>query len=401
VVNPLTLGHTAAVTLPSPSGHPVQGYAGATLQSALAWYLEDYLEFPKYEFQKRAEAIQSALRTWGQTCFDALFQGRAAWGWYLDARNERLENLQLVITSDDPHILSWPWEALHSRDDGGYLAQRCHIARQLPGLLALPNPKERPPQDQINILYIVARPTDEQYISYNALARPLVDFVRAENLPVQVDVLRPPTFDTLRAFLHARPSHYHILHFDGHGAAQPQGTLVFEKEDGSAALITSTELRQTLAEYNIPLFILNACQSAAMDARGGDPFASVAASLLQANVRGVVAMSHSLYAEAARQFVPEFYRSLLMGANPGEALRAGRAKMFLHPERPCYAGEVPLQDWIVPIHYLRPGAQDGLVPTLAPNEELPPSNLPGNLPREGDYGFFGRDRELLDLERAL
>jgi hypothetical protein len=45
-----------------------------------------------------------------------------------------------------------------------------------------------------------------------------------------------------------------------------------------------------------------------IDATAQDAFASVAAALLQAGVRSVMAMSYSLYVSAARVFLPEFYR---------------------------------------------------------------------------------------------
>ncbi len=66
------------------------------------------------------------------------------------------------------------------------------------------------------ILLITARPYEAD-VGFRALSRPLLDLIAQDNLPVSVEMLRPPTFEQLRAFLHARPSHYHIVHFDGHG----------------------------------------------------------------------------------------------------------------------------------------------------------------------------------------
>jgi hypothetical protein len=41
-----------------------------------------------------------------------------------------------------------------------------------------------------------------------------------------------------------------------------------------------------------------------------DPFSSVAAALVQAGVRGVVAMAWSLYVSGAQEFLPAFYQEL-------------------------------------------------------------------------------------------
>ena len=60
----------------------------------------------------------------------------------------------------------------------------------------------------------------------------------------------------------------------------------------------------------MPGVVLNACRSATHEEDAEDPFASVAAALLRAGTRSVVAMSYSLYVSGAQQFLPAFYRRL-------------------------------------------------------------------------------------------
>ena len=229
-------------------------------------------------------------------------------------------------------------------------------------------------------------------------------------------MLRPPTFDRLREHLHEHPHTYHILHFDGHGAygtrvhatgrpfqfQGPEGVLLFESDDGGPAEVTAEQLSALLREHAVPAMVLNACQSAMLDERADDPFASVAAALLKSGIRSVVAMAWSLYVSGAEQFLPAFYRRLFETGDPGEATRAGRQQMFASQGRVCARGRFPLQDWLVPVLYqqdelelsfgaageAREAREEAALPAEARNEENP-------------YGFIGRDAELLKLERAL
>ena len=112
---------------------------------------------------------------------------------------------------------------------GSYVVLQSRMERQLN---KLPDPPEigKLPTDRVNILLVVARPYEND-VSYRSIARPLVDLIRTQNLPAHVDVLRPPTFDQLRAHLEEHPNYYHLLHFDGHGiysSSRSRG-LIFER----------------------------------------------------------------------------------------------------------------------------------------------------------------------------
>jgi hypothetical protein len=202
---------------PVPIASPWEIMIGTqSLRQGLQWYLEKYLELPIDNFRKRAEEILAALSQWGQDCLRDLFADEHARGWYRDAQMENLSNLQLEVVSDDAEVLSWPWEVLESRDDG-LLAQQCRIERRLEDIGDARSQPEKLPQEQLNILYIIARPYGDYDVGFQTLARPLIDFVNKSGWPVNIDVLRPPTFDQLRAVLEEKPDFYHIVHFDGHG----------------------------------------------------------------------------------------------------------------------------------------------------------------------------------------
>ena len=320
------------VPLIGPDQTVVPGRPTSNLQQDLRWYLENFLELPTGAYPDVAERVQDCLQEWGKSCFEALFQ-KQAYLWFQEARQNGLENLHLKISSDDPGVLAWPWEALHD-PEGGTLAHHCRIERQINKNLNDPLPlPDKLPKDRINILLVIARPGGDADVGFHALSRPLVELTRDRHLPVHIDVLRPPTFDQLRQQLHDKPGFYHIVHFDGHGGygvagdsissdtfkSGAQGRLLFENEEAGSDPVEAKKLSELLAEYRIPIMVLNACQSARIDDQAEDAFASVAAALLKAGIRSVVAMGYNLYVSGAQQFVPAFYRRLLETANVAEA----------------------------------------------------------------------------------
>ena len=405
------------VAITPPNEFAVDRY-NSNLQRELRWYLERYLDLPIDTNRTRAEEIQKVLSRWGRSCFDALFDGGHAHNWYQNAKGEGFTTLRLKIASDDPAVLSWPWEALESGHDG-LLAHQCRIERQLNDIGDV-NPLDSALlKDQLNILYIIARPYGDKDVDFQKLARPLVDFVSEGGWPVHIDILRPPTFDRLRTVLEKAPNPYHIVHFDGHGGfgslsgsgnhsglqamrdryAAPSGALVFEKDNNehSPELIPAVMLKELLRKHKIPVMILNACQSAMLDEKADDPFASVAASLLKGGIRSVVAMSYSLWVNGARAFVPEFYQKLFKDGDVAWSMQAGREGMYRNQMRDTFTGQVEFHDWVVPVLYQQ---DDNYLPKLDPGKKRQ-SRLPVEVQELGDYGFIGRDWSIQCLERAI
>ena len=414
VIRSMDMKHTAAVSLPDPAEFPVEGHPAKQFLSELRWYLEDYLQYPFGVFPQLAECVAETMRAWGAVIFDTLFTGCAR-NWYRTAKQQNFEGFRIKITSDSPEIMSWPWEALYSRDDG-WLALRCCIDRQLSSIDDPPPLLNTSAQNAIHILYVIPRPYGENDVSYNVLANSLVEYISQNHLPVTIDILRPPTFDQLRKVLYDNPGYYHIVHFDGHGGygtvintptgnlyAAPEGQLVFETDRGTPDPIDTRLLAQLLAEYNIPFVVMNACQSGMIDGQAKDPFASVAAGLLKAGVRSVVAMGYSLYVSGAKEFIPAFYERLFSTGKVSEAVRAGRGKMMRQSLRDCIVGQLPLQDWVVPVLYQQMASESAILPKLRSGEksDKEASTLPKDAKVDGDYGFIGRGRDIQRLERAM
>ncbi len=401
--------------VPSPYKFPVEGRPDSNLMAELRWYLETFLDYPFPPETDHADRVLRALRSWGEQAFAALFSNLSGGALFHAATAEDYSNLTLQVASDDPAVLSWPWEAL--RDPRlGVLAHSCQVERRLAQILDPPKISEALPRDCINILLVVARPYGEQDVRYRSIARPLVELIEAQHLPAHVDLLRPPTLARLREHLERHRGHYHILHFDGHGAygpresfgggatvdrsrySAPEGQLIFENEKGEPDPISAAQLNDLLRDYAVPAVVLNACQSGMLDLDSEDAYASVAATLLRAGMRSVVAMSYSLYVTGAQEFLPAFYRELFKKGSMAEAVRAGRRQMRAQNKR--LGGRIELDDWLLPVLYQQRPLDFSFV-QLAKREDGK-SLLPEELRREQNpYGFIGRDGPLLALERAM
>jgi tetratricopeptide (TPR) repeat protein len=133
-------------------------------------------------------------------------------------------------------------------------------------------------------------------------------------------------------------------------AVPGEGVLAFEKPGGGAELVGASKVAAALAEGKVPVVVLNACQSGAV---GKELEASVATALLKAGCAAVVAMAYSVYAVAAAEFMAAFYESLFTGDSVGQAVTAGRRRLFEHDGRPSPKRDMPLADWLVPVHYMR------------------------------------------------
>jgi len=223
----------------------VEAQPDTNLMRELRWYLERFLDYPFDPELAHAGRVLDALQAWGTQAFNALFDRRDAGEWL--AKSEVLQ-----VRSDDPRILSWPWEALFD-PQRSYLAHDRRVERRL-NRISDPPPLAALPNDRVNILLVVARPYAAD-VRYRSIARPLVELIQSRNLPAHVDVLRPPTFDQLRDHLRAHPAYYHVLHFDGHSAHTlqgPQGRLVFETKDGQPDPKSAADLSTLLRDFAVP-----------------------------------------------------------------------------------------------------------------------------------------------------
>ena len=398
----------------------------------LRWYLEDYLLVPFGVYEGRGARIAEQLPVWGRALFSALLASGAGREDYLKIRakssngpawNELTtdgpasRSAELVLQSSDPARLALPWELLLDPDPdpdspptplalGGVSLSR---ALSVPQSQALEVAGSR-----LRVLMVICRPGGARDVGYRMIARPLLQRLEAVRGRVEIEVLRPPTLAGLAARLRAAQEAgepFQIVHFDGHGTYQREGTLVFEKPDGGADTVPAGKIARILAETRVPVVVLNACQSGAV---GKTVEAAVATRLLAGGTSAVVAMAYRVYAVAAAEFMTAFYESLFAGSTVGEAVSAGRRQMARNPNRPSPKGKLPLADWSVPVHYcdrtvrfpqLRPSAPEASKnPELAPATERDPATEPTPAterdPLDPVEEFVGRDELFHRLETA-
>ncbi|MCP4691410.1 MAG: hypothetical protein GY859_25425 [Desulfobacterales bacterium] len=108
-----------------------------------------------------AERGQESLRERGEKAFDALFGSRAGGRLFDAATDQGYRDLHLQIFSEDPRVLSWPWEAMRD-PEAAYLSHTCQIERRLDKVRdPLPLSSDLP-EDRVNILLITARPYENE-----------------------------------------------------------------------------------------------------------------------------------------------------------------------------------------------------------------------------------------------
>ena len=396
----------------------------------LRWYLEEYLTIPFAVYEERGRTIQAKLGPWGQALFGAVFgPGQPGRDAYVKARDEGA--CELVLRSGSAPFFSLPWELLQDPERPQPVALELHaIDRTVDAAGAA---SVVPPGPDLRVLMVIARPHGRDDVGYQMIARPLLERLEAVSGRVTLDVLRPPTLDALVKRLGEATSSgqpYHILHFDGHGTfgagavpagANPQiydagglrGFLVFEQEGGGSDLVDAGRFALEVNRAQVPLVVLNACRSGMVGEATVE--AAVATQLLKGGAASVVAMGYSVYAVAAAEFMTAFYEALFSGRRVSDAVAEGRRRLYRHRDRPSQKGLLPLEDWIVPVHYLRRTVGFAALQRQAPAPGRLPldafldasrpgggaSAAPGADPLAPDRRFIGRDAAFYALELVL
>ena len=395
-------------------------------EALLGWYFEEHLRYPFLDKDHERAAVEQ-LTAYGEALFEQVFGGAASHEYRL-LRDVGFERCRVEVSgSAGLHRLHW--EALRDPGLAAPLAVRLPVTRRADrqGLRFSP-PSGRP---TVNILVVVARPDGPRDVGYRTVSRPLLDALRSAGLPVTVDLVRPGTWDALRAHLQAvteqrGPGWYHVVHFDLHGSfsdyaaleagrAQErllfapaalesfegqQGFLYFETaETGKAGPVPAGEVASLLAEHRVPVAVLNACQSAMQT--GAE--AGLAQRLAEAGVPVAVGMAYSVTVSAAERAMPVLYGRLAAGADPVTAVHAARRELFEHPARRAYFGQqLDLADWVLPVVF----AQQPLRLELRPMSGEEQAAFYGRAAKVGpepatEYGFVGRDLDIQAVEHRL
>jgi tetratricopeptide (TPR) repeat protein len=400
----------------------------------LEWYFERYLRQPFLDNVLLRNAVDS-IPVYGEALFAELFSNPEIATRYVRCRQD-LARLQIEIEGS-PTFHTLNWEALK---DPHLPDALCLAATMVRRPRAKPHSQTPPDISSplLRVLVVSARPYGAIDVGYRTISRPLIECLRQAQIPVKVDILRPGTFRSLSKHLESvrnrpGPAYYHIIHFDTHGALlthaelneletaePPSSSQVFRYGRGSvspyeghkaflflegegtgkADAVEAGELADLLCLHQIPITILNACQSGK---QVGAVETSLGSRLLEAGVQLVLAMRYSITVSAARILMRTLYQQLFDGADVATAIRAGRRELANRKSRRAYfKQEIELEDWLLPVIYQSAEVRLRLRP-FTPEERQHYYEEKANLfpdPRPA-YGFVGRDLEILQIERRI
>ncbi len=433
--------------------HPFTDPLSLRDREDLRWYLETYATRSLDSADdEQARRIRHRLVEIGQALFETACGAHRATQRLFD-RFQESTDAQRVLTIESQHapILALPWELLHdSTPHGNFLFRDkppISVRRRIPGSTGGRAPFRLAGKERLHLLFVVSRPSDASFLDPRVDPAAVMDAVDT-HAPGRVtwECLHPATLDALHARLDddTLPP-VDILHFDGHGSfqhlseddvrraparyggdvlreiadtraasgvplsgtGQPTpvgiGFLVFEDAEQRSHLVSAKKLGDVLFRARVGLVILSACESATIDP-AGDPIGSVAGRLLTTGIPAILAMSHSVLAVTTRNLFGRFYASLARGRGIATALDDARAHLANDARKFAVRrrdGEqwLELDDWFLPTLY-HAGADGALLApatagTASPASPAPPRH---NLRPAHEAGFFGRRRELWDIE---
>ena len=412
-------------------------------EKRLEWYFEEWLVFPMLGTALAEEAVTS-VKTYGERLFEQVFQANIkAYSEYDKLRSD-LSQVQIEIVNKTPEFHALHWEAMRDPDLPRPLAVDCVMVRK--SIKPATVSAYIQPSAVINLLVVIARPDEEQDVGYRTISRPLMELIENTHLRVNVELLRPGTYEALSKHLEEKGAgYYHIVHFDCHGAVinheqvlKPSKSnryfykgrygrgdlqkfegvrafLAFEGEtQGKVDLIEASELAALLTGKRIPVCILNACQSGKQvhPLVGQDVHSaiendyretSLASRLMTAGMQMVVGMGYSVTVSAAKLMMEQVYTHLFNQKDITEAIRLGRRELFMQKERKAYFNKtIDLEDWLLPVVYSNQKVSLNLR-EFTPQEKqqyLLDRSQRYRFPQP-QYGFVGRDLDILKVEKSL
>jgi hypothetical protein len=286
------------------------------------------------------------VRRFGNELFDSIFRSRVRDVYRDSYAQARAEGKGLRITlalADASDLMNLPWEYLY--DDPSFLS----ISTWTPVVRYLNLPRARRPlpvTTPLRILGMVSAPSDAVVLDVERekrlLEEALTDLVGSGG--VEISWLEKATLRGLQRELRRGP--YHVFHFIGHGGydhAAEDGVLLLEDEEGRGRVVSGSQLGTMLADHTtLRLAVLNACEGARTSV--DDPFAGVAASLVQREIPAVIAMQFEITDRAAIVFASEFYAALADGYPVDSAVAEARKAIFAD------ANDI---EWGTPVLFMR------------------------------------------------
>ncbi len=400
-------------------------------EKRLEWYFERWLTFP-FTDQVPAKEAADSIRAYGEDLFKQVFGSDR--NVIVEYDRLRQKDFHLVIVGS-PEFHSFHWEALRDPLQERPLSVDKPIVRKNSRPVTYRAEAKQAPR--LRVLLVTARPGGKRDVSYRTISRPLVEALETGKIAARIDMVRPGTFEALVNHLEdVRDEHgdgyYHIIHLDMHGALltyeqyrqleeeQQIAQYAFRGEYAQNAIeeyqglraflffndtddnlntvgnpVSADDLARLLNMRQIPIVVLNACQSAKQI---GDKETSLGSRMLDAGAQLVVAMGYSVTVSAAGLLMTTLYRQLLDGKDPAVAIRRGRLELFNNKRRrAAFDQEIKLEDWMLPVVYQNraPGFDRDTF-----QGQVAAADATYAAPRT-TYRFVGRDIDILEIESRL
>ncbi|MGA9378466.1 MAG: CHAT domain-containing protein, partial [Phormidium sp.] len=288
------------------------------------------------------------------------------------------QTLRLRLEVRDPDLILMPWEIMQPQigKQAISLSQQLLFSRTTSDVAPLPPLRT---DQNLNILLVLGEESSAENSSSGSLkleeeAKLLASILENSVLnnpnavgtfvPCQVDTLIMPTAAELISTL--ENGIYNVLFYSGHGAAAPNGGLLFLRP---GVTMNGVELAQVLTRCRVTLAVFNSCwgaQSARINhqAIGRSSLAEV---LIHHGVPAVLAMRDAIADQEAMSFIEAFARALAERKPIDQAVAIARQQLLT-----LYKFNQPA--WTLPVLYIHPEFDGQLLEVIPDITELPPDS---------------------------
>ena len=267
---------------------------------------------------------------------------------------DRNQGMRVRLTFDTDALSRVPWEFIY-RNEGGYFMSinpDTVFSRYLE--LPLPGGPHARSRDALDLLLIIAAPTDQGRLNPDEweqlVSDALADPIREKKITVRV-IKKATRRNISDVLLEKSPN---IVQFVGHGIYQNgRGYLALvDGQTGGTWLVDDERFAGLFlgAASQLGLVSLATCDSAKSDSPRG--FLGIAPRLVQRGIPAVIAMQYSVQVSSAKVFLDQFYRSVAARKPIDWALQSARNAVYQE-------FGLANREFATPVLYMR--AKDGQV----------------------------------------
>lgn len=402
----------------------------AKTEQLLEYYFEEYINKPYDDVI--VQPAPKMIADYGENLFRQLFKGEAQEA----LQKLQFQKLRIEVMGSNPLFQSLYWETLKAPNEVPFV-EKGVVFRRRTNVQTSQTASKQAAYPTINLLIVTARPAEEQDVNHRTVQRPLIDLIEQTDAKVHAHILRPGTYDAFVKHLNEHKGFYHIIHFDLHGSLmnfktyakqhaiavgrnpelkpllpkvakadfqnEEKGFIFFESRFKRLSVpVEASQLATELQKAEIPIVILNACQSAKQE--NTDKETSLGSILSQNGIDLVLAMRYSVSVTAVSVFMKKLYEQLYQKVPIDRAIATARLSLIEDSERQATFNRIiELEDWLLPVVYWNKEVNLNLRNFEAQEKAdfEAKTALPDSVQQNLMYGFFGRDLDILKIEKTL